>query len=458
MWRAFRFRIGLAGLLLSAIGCDRSNQANQALPPPPAVTFVHPIQQQVTEWDEYPGRLESPDEVLVRARVNGFIIDAPFVEGAIVEKDKPLFLIDPRPYQADLARTNADLERAQAQQRFAQSDYERLSQAGNAASGRELSNAKQTLDAAVAAVNAAKAAVDTAKLNVEWCTVTAPIKGRVGQKLVTVGNLVNASQATELTSIRSLDPIYCYIDVDERTVMRYQRQIAAGSRPSARETRVVAQLSIAGENDFRYEGYIDFINNQIQPGTGTIRVRGNFPNPTYQLLPGQYVRMRIPGRSPHVATLVPEAAIGSTLAQEFVMVVGANDVVEQRPVTGDAVFQGLREVEGVTPADRVIVTGLVTARPGTKVLPRKVAMEDVAQLPRATRPAGATQPAGTTRPANGVQAAEHPPRLGQGPNRSNNGPAAAGGGNGVTGGGGAGTNGATGGGAGGAGSSGGARP
>lgn len=301
----------------------------------------------------------------------------------MVEPGDLLFVIDDRPYQAELARAQAELAQAQAQQRFAANDLQRLERLRQSAAAAELEllEARRAAEQADAAVAAAKAAVEIARLNVEWCQVRAPIAGRIGRRLVTVGNLISGGQgqATLLTTITSLDPIYCYFDVDERSLRRYQRLVRVGARPSA--SRLPVELTLVDETEFRHRGYVDFVDNRLDPATGTITMRGVFPNPTRQLLPGFFARVRLPAREAFEATLVPEEAVGTNLAQQYVLVVDAENQVRMRPVTTGKTYFGLREVQGVRPTDRVIVKGLVQARPGATVQPLEVPIQ-VAQ----TRP------------------------------------------------------------------------
>lgn len=407
--RPFVVRRLVAPLALAALavggGCDRSGagqpQAQAGGAPP--VSVFKALQREVSEWDEYPARLEAIDNVEVRARVSGFIEDAPFTESDLVEKGATLFLLDARPYQAELDRATADVAKFEAQRAYAQSDYEKVTslQPSGAASGREQLNAKQTLDTAAAAVASAKAAVETARLNVEWTKVVAPIKGRVGKKLVTRGNLVNGGtgQTTLLTTITSIDPIYCSFDVAESTVRKYQQMAKDKTRPSARDVKLPTEVAIGTERDYAYRGVLDFIDNRIQTGTGTINVRATIANPGHDLLPGFYARARVPGRSAYAATLIPPVAVGSTLAEQYVLVVGPDGVVQQKTVTLGEIFDGLQAVEGIHPGDPVIVSGLVTARAGVKVTPQAVPPERYMIKTRPTTlPAAATQP--TTAPAS----------------------------------------------------------
>ena len=401
-------RAGAVALVISLLmfpGCRR--RVAPVPPPPPAVTVSRPIVREVTEWDEYPGRLAAVETVNVQARVSGFIDRAPFNEGALVKQGDLLFVIDPRPYQAELDRVQAQSAQAEAQLKQAQGEFERIAplKGTGAASEIDIFNARQRVEAAKAAGAAAQAAVKTAQLNIEWCEVHAPIAGRTGRKNVTPGNLVTGgtSQATLLTTITAVDPVYCYVNVDENTVRRYQQMIRQGRRVSVRAGgKLFAQLAVGEESDFTRDGHIDFVDNQIDPETGTIRVRGVFANPDGTLIPGFYARLRVPGEGPYRATLVPEFAIGATLAQQHVLLVGADDTVMVHPVVAGGMFDGLRAVEGLSADARVVVAGIVQARPGQKVRPVEVPMESMVPRP-ATRPG--TRPAASTAPADGAATA-----------------------------------------------------
>ena len=391
-----------------AAGCNRSAPGAGA-PAPPEVTVSRPVVKEVTEWDEYPGRLAAVDTVNVASRVSGFIDTAPFNEGSIVTKDKTvLFVLDLRPFQAALNQANASLARAQAQEQYATGEFHRYEEirATGAVAETQYATARQAMLSARAAATEAAAAAQTAQLNFDWATVYAPINGRVGAKRVTPGNLViggDRGQATVLTTITSLDPIYCYIDVDERSVRRYQEMVTTHARPSARDVPLPCEMAVTGETGYPHRGTIDFINNELTPGTGTMTVRGVFPNPDGQLTPNFTARMRVPGRPTHVATLLPEAAVGTNLAQSFVAVVGPDDVVQFRDVTPGGMYGGLQAVEGVKSDDRVIINGLMNARPGVKVRPvaKQVRYDESATTQPTTPAAVPGRPAGAGAPERG---------------------------------------------------------
>ena len=364
---------GMMGTLLGLAGCKSKEQAAapQGAPPPAPVTVAHPVEKEVTEWDTYTGHLEAPQSANVAARVSGLITEAPFEEGAIVKKGDLLFVIDDRPYKADLDAKLADQEKVEAQLLIARLNYNRIAPLLNRASTQqEVDEAKATVAQDEAAVASAKAAVETARLNLEWCRVLSPIDGRVSNKLVTVGNLVNggAGQVTLLTTVQSVSPMYCYVDIDENSVLKYQKLTAEGQLAS--KGKVPCYLELADETKFPHEGYIDFVDNHIDPTTGTQRVRGVLENKSGMFIPGLFARMRVPGSGKYKALLVPDTAIGNDQDQRSVLVVDKDNKVEPRRVMVGALFGELRAiVSGLQPDDRVIINGQMHARPGAVVAP-----------------------------------------------------------------------------------------
>ena len=362
----------ICGGLLVVTGCDRKAAARSA-PPPPTVTVAHPVVRTVMEWDEYTGRMAAVREVDVRARVGGLLMSAPFKEGALVKAGDLLAEIDVRPYQAQLDAMVAQVAVAKAQVRLAEIDYQRIEGiSADARSRTEFDTAGANLERARAALAGAEAQVAAAKLNVEWCRVEAPIDGRVSRKNVTEGNLISGAdgQGTLLTTIASVDPIYCYVDVDEASALKYAELAREGRRISARQARIPIRLQLANETGFPHVGEVDFVDNRVDPDTGTIRGRGVFSNADGWLLPGLFARVRIPGSGRYDAVLVPDAAISNDQNAKLLMVVNAKNVVEARPVRLGALFGDLRAiVSGVGSEDRVIINGLMSARPGTTVTP-----------------------------------------------------------------------------------------
>ena len=409
-----RFRLLTALVVACAgcvAGCNRS-EGMAAPPPPPAVTVAHPVQREVIEWDEYTGRLEAVETVEIRARVSGFIEKADFEEGALVKAGYPLFLIDSRPFDAELARANAEVSRAEAQRAYATNEFNRLEQirASGAGSAIELENARARMREAEAAVAVAKAVVQTAELNVEWTRVTAPITGRISRKFVTAGNLINGGpgQATLLTTITSVDPIYCYVDADEQSLLKYARLAREGKRVSARQAKIPCFMRLGDEAGFPHVGVVDFVDNRVDPATGTIRARGVFPNADGWLLPGLIGRVRIPGSGRYETLLVPDSAVTTDQNQKLLLVVGAEDTVQPRPVTLGALFGEFRAVEsGLRLDDRVVVNGLLHARPGAKVNAQTTALS-LASLQLTAPGSPATQALPATRQSSTMPASPGP--------------------------------------------------
>ena len=360
--------------MLASLLCGCGSDADPAPPPAPAVTVSKPMGREVIEWDEYTGHLESPELVNVAARVSGFIEEAHFQEGALVHKGDVLFVIDDRSFRADLDSKTADVAKAVSQLELAQVHMARFEKVHGtkAISDEDYDTAKASLSQAQSVVAGAKAAEELSRLNLEWTRVVAPITGRISRKYVTEGNLVNGGvgQATLLTTISSVDPMYCYVDVDERTILKYQRLAQEKKRVSARDAQIPAFMQLENETTFPHEGVIDFVDNKVDPGTGTLRARGVFPNKNGYLTPGFFGRMRIPGSGRYHALLVPDSAIGTDQNIKFLLVVKADNTVDLRPVKLGALFGTLRSIEdGIGPDDRVITNGAQLARPGAKVAP-----------------------------------------------------------------------------------------
>jgi len=279
-------------------GCNKP--APPPAPPPPPVTIAKPIKKEIVEWDVYTGRTDAVESVDIRPRVSGYIDNVTFKAGDRVYKGDLLFVIDPRPYQAALDQAQANLRQAQANQQLQEANFarqDRLRQSGVIAK-EDYDTALSNKNQAAAQVLANSAAVETAKLNLSFTQVTSPITGRISREQVTVGNLVQAD-STLLTNIVSIDPIYAYFNVDERAVLNYQLLVREGKLPDARSQSVPVHLQLENERGFPHEGVIDFINNQFNPSTGTLQVRGLFPNANSFLTPGAFVRVRVAGTPLH---------------------------------------------------------------------------------------------------------------------------------------------------------------
>lgn len=371
----------LAGLALLAAGCEKAVTAPQsAAPPPEAVTVSQPVQREITEWDEYPARLEAVDTVEVRARVNGYLESVHFKDGAEVKKGDLLFVIDPRPYQAAYDHAEAELTQAQSRFELASNDLERAERLlkSRAISEEEADSRSKAKREAEAAILSARANVEIAQINLDYTHITSPIDGRISRKLITEGNLVNGNQgdATLLTTIVSLDPIYCYFDADEGSVLKYQQLARDGKGGDFRDGHVVCEVELANETNYPHKGVLDFLDNRVDPTTGTLRVRGVLPNPgpARVLQPGYFARVRVPGSARYPALLVPDEAIGTDQGQKFIMTVDDQNTVQYKMVKLGPVVDGLRVVrEGIQSNDWVIVNGLMSARPGAKVNPTHAA-------------------------------------------------------------------------------------
>jgi RND family efflux transporter MFP subunit len=392
-------------LLLAAflpLGCGK--QAPPPAPPPPAVTVTEPLEREVTDWDEYTGHLQSPQTANVAARISGFITETPFKEGSLVKQGDVLFVIDDRPFKADLDNKRATITKDEAQVTLTKAQltrYEDLLKK-HAISQQDYDTNKASYDQAIAQLAADKAGAETAQLNFDWTRVTAPISGRVGRIDVTVGNLVNggAGQATLLTSVVSVDPMYCYVPVPERAFLKYQTYAARSKQAGVREAKIPCYVRLENETSFPHSGIIDFIDNTVDTGTGTILLRGVIPNPDGALTPGLFASMRINGSGPYKTLLVPDLAIGTEQNERFVLVVGPDNVVSSKRIELGLLFGNLRSiVKGLKPHDRVVINGLQMAIPGTKVDPKEqpIPEEDVRALDAAS--------SGSTK---GPQTAEQP--------------------------------------------------
>jgi multidrug efflux system membrane fusion protein len=367
-----------AALCLTAfvLGCSSKPPA---APPPPSVTVAGVPEREITEWDEFTGRLEAVDAVEIRPRVSGYIRRVTFAEGKEVRKGGVLFEIDPRPYEADLARAEAELERARSAAALAASEVQRAGKLVDVqAISREEYDSRTSAEAQGGAmVRGAEAAVLTARLNLEWTRVRSPIAGRVSRAEVTAGNLVQAGppDATLLTTVVSIDPIYVYFEGDEQTYLRYVRLARQGSRPSSRDVRNPVYLGLANEEGFPHKGYMDFVDNQLNPQTGTIRARAVFSNKDRLFTPGLFARIRLVGSGSYRATIVLDRAIGTDQDKKFVLVLKPDSTVEYRPVQLGRLVGGLRVVDsGLAAGDQIVINGLQRVRPGMKVAPTAAPM------------------------------------------------------------------------------------
>lgn len=384
--RCARTTLAVLGLLLLA-GCDEAADGSaqaQAAPPPPEVTVAKPLVQKLTEWDEFTGRFEPVQQVEIRARVAGYLQEIGFADGEQVEAGQTLFVIDPRPYQATVDRAKAQIETQRAQLTLAKLDQDRTSKlvANSAAARATLDDRNAELAEASASLAGREAELRQAELDLAFTRVTAPFAGRVSDRRVDVGNLV--SDATMLTTIIQLDPIYLSFDMSESDFLAYQRVSAKGDLPSTRDNRTIVQARLVDEDGWPHEGTMSFVDNVVDQGSGTIRGRATFPNTDGLITPGQFGRIRIPGSPEYDAFLIPDSAIVTDQSRKVVLTVGEDDMVTPKIIRpGPSQPGGLRIVRrGLNVDDRIVINGLIKARPGTKVSPK-----DGVIAPELTEPA-----------------------------------------------------------------------
>jgi RND family efflux transporter MFP subunit len=364
-------------LLLGVLTLGRSSKP-PAPPPLQAVTVATVPERNITEWDEFTGRLEAVDAVEIRPRVSGYIRRVTFNEGNGVKKGQVLFEIDPRPYQAELAGAEADLERARSAATLAASEVQRAGRLVEVqAISREEFDTRTSAEAqGNASVRAAEAAVATARLNLEWTSVRSPIAGRVSRAEVTPGNLVQAgAETTLLTTVVSVDPIYAYFEGDEQTYLKYAALARDGSRPNSRDNRSPVYLGLANEEGFPHRGYVDFVDNQLNPEAGTIRLRAVFSNKDHLFTPGLFAKIRLVGSGTYPATLVLDRAVGTDQDKKFVLVLKPDSTVDYRSVQLGRLVDGFRVVSsGLEPGEQIVINGLQRVRPGMKVAPTTAPM------------------------------------------------------------------------------------
>ena len=367
----------LAIVLISFAGCGKSAPALTA-PPPPEVTVSNPVVREVTDYFEFPGQTCAVGEVEVRARVTGYIVKVNFEDGQEVKKGDLLFEIDPRPYQAALDRDQGELNRLKAVREKAEADLARSNRLrpSGAISEDEYEQHVAQLAIAKASIQTAEAAVRDAQLNLEFTKVVSPIDGRVSRARVTEGNLVQpgTGEMMVLTKVVTVDPIYAYFNIDEPSLLMYvdrKWQSGEASHPSRiKDQNIPVEIALAGNDGFPHKGVLDFIDNQVDSKTGTIRARGNLDNSKQYLTPGLFVRVRIPFGKPHQALLITERAIGLDQKQKFLYTVNKDNVVEYRRVKVGSLQDGMRVIEsGIEADDRIIVNGLLRVTPGKPVIP-----------------------------------------------------------------------------------------
>ena len=360
----------VAGLgTFGAIRVDASSPAAPTIVPEVDVATV--VQKTITDWQSYSGRLEAVEKVDVRSQVPGTIVSVNFKDGALVKKGDTLFVIDPRPYAAEVDRAEAQLAAAQARTGYTQSDWERAQRllADNAIAKRDYDEKQNASREASANLKAAQAALETARINLGYTRITAPVAGRVSRAEITVGNVVSAgASATPLTTLVSVSPIYASFDADEQTYLQYLSRAKDGSK-------VPVELGLADESGYSRSGIIESVDNRLDTSSGTIRVRARFDNEDGALIPGLYARVKVGGSEPHPALLIDDAAVGTDQDKKFVLVVDQGNHVVYREIAVGGMQGNLRVVkDGLKASDRIVVNGIQRIRPGDTVRAHMVPM------------------------------------------------------------------------------------
>jgi len=370
--------IVLVCALATLVASCGEGQKQGGAPPPPAVSVAAPVKRAVSDFDEYVGRFAAVNSVEMRARVSGYLDGLHFKDGQIVKQGDLLFTIDKRPFQNTLDQARANLVQAKSNLTFTEADYTRGQQLvrDKTITEQTFEQRSQAYRNAQASVSNNEAAVRQAELDIQFTELRAPVNGRIGDRRVSPGNLVTggtAGNTTLLATIVSTDPIYFEFTFDEASFLRYERMSKNGNDVASRSAGVQVALKLIDEQDFAHNGDMDFVDNAIDRSTGTIRGRAVFANPNNIFTPGMFARVRVPGSPSYEALLVPDAAIGTEQARKFVLTVNADNTVVPKYVTlGQTTADNLRVIKnGLSPDDRVIVNGLLRARPGQKVTPQE---------------------------------------------------------------------------------------
>lgn len=353
---------------------------------PPPVSVAPATQREVQEFDEFTARLEASDTVEVRSRVAGTVEAVRFKEGQWVRKGEPLFTIDARGFRAEVARVEAQIAAARTQAELARADLARSEKlvSINAVSQQEIDQLRAALRSAEANQKAAEAALVQSRLNVEFASITAPVSGRTSRANVTPGNLVGVGDPV-LTTLVSSDRVYAYFDASEAAYLKYMRAAREGRAPTR---DVPVQMGLSNEQGYPHTGRLDFVDNRLNPATASIRVRAVFDNKAGVFTPGLYARIKIGGGNAYSGVVVPDRAITTDQTRKVVLVVGANNIVQPRPVTPGALIDGMRVVQGVKAGELVIVDGLLRAFPGAPVTPQLLKV-DANGMPLPPAPAAA---------------------------------------------------------------------
>jgi RND family efflux transporter MFP subunit len=360
-------KLALLPIAAAVLAACARNEAAEAPAAPPAVAAAKVVSKPITEFDEFTGRFEAVERVDIRPRVSGYIVSTHFQQGRLVKKNDVLYVIDPRPYQAALKHAQADVARARTQLALAQSERERATKLieKRAISQEEFDARTSGSEQAGASLAAAEAAVESAQLDLSFTQVRAPITGVAGREEITAGNLVSAGQ-TLLTTVVSIDPIYVSFDGDEKVYLKHVG-LEQGSTP--------LWVGLADEQGHPHQGNLVFLDNELDPATGTIHARGLFRNPDRRFTPGMFARVKLTGSAKYDALLINDSAVGTDQSVKYVLKVGAENKIEYTPVKLGPVIDGLRVVrEGLKVDDVIVVKGLQQVRPGMPVAPQLVAM------------------------------------------------------------------------------------
>ncbi|MBV6633507.1 MAG: efflux RND transporter periplasmic adaptor subunit [Alphaproteobacteria bacterium] len=374
-----RAALFLALPLVALTACeDQAQQQAGGAPPPPTVTVAEPLVRDVIEEAEYTGRFEAVEFVELRARVSGYLDSINFQPGDVVQAGDLLFVIDQRPFQLDVDRAEADLSQERTALRLAIRERERAEQlvANRNISESVFDERVQTEQASRARIQASQAALRQAQLNLEFTEIRAPVSGRISREQVTVGNLISGgtANATLLTTISSVDPIYFFFDVNEADYLRFAR--VAANQGDAERTRVT--LALADETEFINQGEVDFVEPRFDFETSTVTLRAVLDNPNGTFIPGLFAKVRVPATDEFEAILVPDDVVGTDQTTRFVYVIGEGDVAEARPVITGPLIEGFRVIEeGLRPGERIVINGLQRVRPGAPVTPEPGEIRDV---------------------------------------------------------------------------------
>lgn len=381
-------RTGMLAIVLlfsTVAGCNPPPPVAE-LPPPP-VSVSQPIVREIVDYDEYEGRISALKMVEIRARVRGHLMKVLFEDGQMVKEGDLLFELDPRPFQSQLDIAAAQVKQAEAQLGFKKNDLARytvVAKTPGAVSQQQLDLAESAVHEAEATLLANKANMEAAKLNLDYTRITAPISGKISRSQVDIGNLINAGGGdTLLTTIVTVNPMYVYFNVDERSLLRYRKEApTAGNdakpQPTIKELKIPVQVSLEGEEGYPHKGMLDFADNRVNPSTGTIQARGVIPNPRQLLDSGMRARVRISLSDPHKALMIDERALGTDQGRRFVYVVNSQNLVERRDVKLDRLVEGMVVIKtGLKPEELVVVNGIQRVRDGMKVEPHRVPMPGV---------------------------------------------------------------------------------